>query len=63
MPIKRSKNNWYQELECNYNPYISKWKGEAGYRTLAESGVTSNEVEFRINRKKLKSINKELWGD
>lgn len=63
VPVKRNEKQWYMTTECNYNPYIAKWKGEEGYRTLAECGVQSNEHGFRINRKKINQINKELWGD
>jgi|GEM_PF-803883 len=61
LPKQRGKGKWYHETECNYNPYISKWKGEEGYRTLQESGVTSNSSGFKISRRKLNALNKELW--
>jgi hypothetical protein len=54
---------WYHQTECNYNPYIAKWKGEEGYRTLAECGIISNENEFSIDHEKIAEINKELWGE
>lgn len=63
LPYKRKKNEWYHKIECNYNPYIAKWKDEEGYKTLAECGVTSNEHEFSIDHKKIALINKELWED
>lgn len=34
LPIEKDKNNWFCETECNYNPYIAKWKGEEGYITV-----------------------------
>jgi hypothetical protein len=49
--------------ECNYNPYICKWKGENGYRNLAECGVISNEHEFSIDHNKIAEINRELWEE
>ncbi len=49
--------------KCNYNPYIAKWKGEEGYRTLEECGVISNEQGFSIDHEKIAQINKELWGE
>ncbi|MCW3103436.1 MAG: domain peptide maturase, grasp-with-spasm system [Bacteroidetes bacterium] len=61
LPKQRSKGKWYHETECSYNPYISKWKGEEGYRTLEESGVTSSIKGIKINRRKLNALNKELW--
>ena len=63
VPEKRNEKSWYFESECNYNPYIAKWQDEAGYKTLAECGIKSNAEGFKINRKKLNAINKELWGD
>ncbi len=63
VPVKRNKDEWYHSTECNYNTYISKWNGEDGYKTLAECGIQSNANGFKLNRKKLNAINKELWGD
>lgn len=62
IPIKRSNKEWYFETECNYNPYISKWKGEDGYKSLVDCGIKSDKFIFKINRNKLNKINKELWG-
>lgn len=61
VPKQRSSGEWYHEKECDYNPFISKWKEEKGYRTLAESGVKSDAEGFKINRKKLISVNRLLW--
>ncbi len=63
LPYQRAKNEWYHKTECNYNPYIAKWKGEEGYRTLAECGVISNHEGFTINHEKIAAINEELWGE
>jgi len=63
LPYERNQNEWYHKIECNYNPYISKWKDEEGYRTLAECGVISNEEGFLIDHEKIAEINKELWGE
>ena len=63
IPYQRSKNEWYHKSECNYNPYIAKWKNEEGYKTLAECGVISNENGFSIDHEKITEINKELWGE
>lgn len=57
------KKNWFTKVECEYNPYISKWKDEDGYKTLAECGVISNENGFSIDHDKIAEINKELWGE
>lgn len=32
--IKDTSNIYSQPLNCNYNPYIAKWKGEAGFRPI-----------------------------
>jgi SPASM domain peptide maturase of grasp-with-spasm system len=61
LPKERIKGKWYHETECNYNPYISKWKGEEGYRTLQECGVKSGPGGFKIDRRKLNAVNRELW--
>lgn len=63
IPKQRSNNEWYMETECNYNPYIAKWNNEDGYKSLSECGVVSNQVGFKINRKKISEINKVIWGD
>ncbi|MCC6180269.1 MAG: grasp-with-spasm system SPASM domain peptide maturase [Bacteroidia bacterium] len=63
IPLQRNEKEWYFDTECNYNPYIAKWRGEKGYKTLSECGVTSNQEGFKLNRKKINTINKELWGD
>ena len=63
MPIVRKGTEVYFLEECNYNPYIAKWNNEVGYKTLAESGIISNAEGFKINRKRINAINKELWGD
>ncbi len=63
LPYERDKNQWYHKQECNYNPYIAKWKNEEGYRTLEECGVISNEKGFSIDHDKIAAINEELWGE
>lgn len=63
IPYKRKDDDWYHKRECNYNPYISKWKGEEGYKTLSECGVTSNENGFTIDHEKIAEINAELWTE
>ena len=63
VPKKRHENEYFNEIECNYNPYIAKWNKEDGYKTLAECGISSNKDGFIINRKKINAINKELWND
>lgn len=36
LPKQRENGEWYYESECPYNPYLGKWVGERGYRTLKE---------------------------
>ena len=57
VPIERKSNEWYNSLECNYNPYIGKWEGEKGYLSLADCGVISNEKGFIIDHEKVRKIN------
>jgi hypothetical protein len=57
VPIERKSNEWYNSLECNYNPYIGKWEGEEGYLSLADCGVISNEKGFIIDHEKVQKIN------
>ena len=63
IPFQRSENEWYHKIECQYNPYISKWSHEDGFRTLAECGVISNENEFSIDHNRIAEINKEIWEE
>lgn len=60
--IKRKDNTWYRSKECNYNPYISKWSNEQGYKTLSQCGITVNKFMFQVKRSKLDKINHGLWG-
>jgi hypothetical protein len=62
LPYKRKENEWYHKTECNYNPYITKWKNEDGYRTLSECSVISDENGFSIDHEKVATINEKLWG-
>lgn len=38
-PYQSSDNIWFYKTECNYNPYIGKWKGEEGFQSLGELGI------------------------
>lgn len=60
---ERKNGTWYRLKECNYNPYIAKWDNEEGYKTLSKCGVNIQKEKFSINRKKLATINTELWGE
>ena len=63
IPKINNNGKYYYIEECSYNPYIARWKGEEGYRTLAECGVISNEEGFSIDHEKIAEINEELWGE
>lgn len=56
IPVQRSSNEWYHEAECNYNPYIGKWKGEEGYHSLATCGVKSDANGFGVDCEKIRLI-------
>lgn len=58
---KRLNSTYYHKIECNYNPYISKWKEEEGFLDLNNCGVVVTEFFFKINVKKIKEINNLLW--
>ncbi len=57
---REGSGSWYHERECEYNPYVAKWKGEEGYRSLAESGVQMSPTHI-VDSKKLEQINRVLW--
>lgn len=58
LPYQRKDESWYHKQECNYNPYIAKWKGEEGYKTLQECGIVSTNEGLSIDHVKIASINK-----
>lgn len=61
LPLKRNNNSWYHEKECNYNPYINKWKHEKDYSNLKECGIISNDKGCYIDIKMLNKIQKKIW--
>ena len=63
LPYQRKNGNWYHKKECNYNPYISKWKGEEGYHTIEACGVITNENGYYRDDERIASINKGLWSE
>ncbi|MFT5823472.1 MAG: hypothetical protein ACI8ZM_004733 [Crocinitomix sp.] len=52
---RESDNQWFHITECDYNPFIAKWKGEEGYLSLKEINVTSNIYGFKINSEKVEN--------
>jgi len=62
IPKKHSDGTeWYHNTECNYNPFIAKWKGEQGYKTLSESGIKVEEKGLSIDYEILNSVLSELY--
>lgn len=63
IPQKKQKSVWFYKNECNYNPYISKWKNEKGYKTLNDSGITTNskDLTIKLNLNKLSEAFKQAW--
>ena len=62
IPQKHSNGtDWYHATECNYNPFIAKWKGDEGYKTLLESGITVEKEGLTINQETLNSVLSELY--
>lgn len=61
-PLQRENGSWYRPVECDYNPYISKWKGESSYRTLAESGVFVLATHFEIEISELEKVINNVWS-
>jgi radical SAM protein with 4Fe4S-binding SPASM domain len=52
IPIRRNEKEWFHKKECDYNPFIGKWKGEPDHKTLAEIAIISNKDEFKIAKNK-----------
>ena len=61
LPLLSNDNQWRYPRECAYNPFISKWRGESGYKSLKESGVFLSENGINIDKKKLSETNQILW--
>lgn len=61
--IKDPENIYSQPAKCTYNPYICKWEGEEGYVPVEECGSYSRETGFVPDKKKIKKLNKQIWGD
>lgn len=59
IPHQRKDGSWYHKEECYYNPYINKWQGEDGYKSLEECGIKSDITGFSIDYKKIEKINRK----
>lgn len=58
---KRLSDSFFRAKECNYNPYIAKWKNEPDYKNLEECGITCNSLEFSINENLLHEAIKLIY--
>lgn len=61
LPLKRNNNEWYHEIECNYNPFIALWEGEEGYLSLKDCLITSDAKGFLIDEGYLEKLINEIW--
>ena len=61
--LKDPENIYSQPAKCTYNPYICKWEGEEGYLPVEQCGTYSRETGFVPDKKKIKKLNKAIWGD
>jgi SPASM domain peptide maturase of grasp-with-spasm system len=60
----KDKNNIYsQPSRCTYNPYIAKWTDEDGYVPVEDCGTYSKETGFVPDKKKIATLNKQIWGE
>lgn len=65
VPKKRDQfpQSFYYETECSYNPYISLWKWDKGYRNLSETGIECGEEAFSLNYSTLENNRSNIWGE
>lgn len=56
------ENKWYHTSECNYNPYIAKWRGEHGYTSLEPCGVIVEQKGISINYNVLSKTLQNIYG-
>ena len=60
--ISENVNLWYHKSECDYNPYIAKWRSEDGYVSMEQCGTYTLEKVFIIDKKKVQKLNEQIWG-
>lgn len=63
LPYQCPNGTWYHEIECNYNPYICKWKGEEGYVPVEECGTYTRETGFVVNPQRVEELNSLIWKE
>lgn len=61
LPLKRNNNEWYHEIECNYNPFIALWEGEEGYLSLKDCLIISDAKGFLIDEDYLEKLVNKIW--
>ncbi len=62
LPIKRGTNQFYFEKECDYNPYLGKWKQDTGYLNLEQCGIKSTADGFSINPEHIEQLLATAWS-
>lgn len=62
VPLK-GVEKWYHDIECRYNPYLSKWDDETGYRTLSDVGVAISASGIAIDQEKLTLEFEKAWSN
>ena len=61
-PIENDMGKWYFSEECNYNPFLSLWKGESEYKTLGESGISITHTNgISIKENILNELLEKIW--
>lgn len=61
--ISNDSKSWGHIEECDYNPYISKWKFEKGYLNLESSGIKKSNNEIDIDFEYLSTVMNEIWNN
>ena len=61
--IKDPDNIYSQPAKCPYNPYICLWEGQEGYIPVEECGTYSRETGFVPDKKRIKELNRRIWGE
>ena len=61
--IKDPENIYSQPAKCPYNPYIAKWESEECYVPVEECGSYTRETGFVPDKKKIRKLNKQIWGE
>lgn len=59
--IQDESNIYSKPSKCGYNPYISKWIHEDGYKAESECGISVKNGNLIIDENQLNKINKVLW--